>query len=98
MLNSTIKAISLPGVPIGQVPQIIKSLPEFKDLAIAIDPALLAKHAQFQVMFDLRDVPLRVVLKNMLAPNGLEYTIVGEGIYIKEKAPVAPAEKPTEQP
>jgi hypothetical protein len=91
-LNATLLAISLPGVSVPEAVTILKT--QFKDLTVSIDPALLAKQDQISVTVDLRDVPLRVVLKNMLAPIGLEYTIVGEGIYIQEKAPTAATEKP----
>jgi prepilin-type processing-associated H-X9-DG protein len=84
VLDSHIKAVGLPGVSLPEAVEILKN---FKHLPITIDPALLAKPEQLQVTLELRDVPLRVVLKNIVVPNGLEYTYVGEGIVIKEKAP-----------
>jgi hypothetical protein len=94
-MNKSVKRISLPGVTLLEAVQIIKT--QFKDLTITIDPAVLAKKDQFVVQLDLKDVPLRVLLQNIVGPNGLEYTFVGEGIVIKEKTPAAPKVPPTKE-
>jgi hypothetical protein len=85
MLNSKLKAFSMPaGSALPDATRVLKLL--LKDLTINIDPAML-RAVELKQNLDLRDVPLNVVLKNILLPNGLEYTIVGDGIFIREKAP-----------
>jgi beta-lactamase regulating signal transducer with metallopeptidase domain len=90
LLNTTVGNAGLSQIYLQEQVEILQYL--FKDLTITIDPALIAKHVEVTV--NVHDVPLRVFLKNMLMPNGLEYTIVGDGIYIKEKAPGAASVPP----